>query len=496
MRLDHANVTIRPRSRFEALDLGSRLAARYRRLLVLGWLAITLPVFAVLTLLCWNAPGLALLLFWWGKPLYERLPLHILAQALFDQPPSLGQALRAWPRLAIRQGLASLAWRRFSLTRSFDLPVVQLEGLTAAARRRRLGVLHREAGRGAGWLTVVGAHVEASLTLGAMALLLLMVPHSERDDSAWVQWLLGVTQHDLLWLQHVGNALYVLVLAFWGPIYVACGFTSYLNRRIHLEGWDIELTLRTLRQRLLPTATLAVLFTLLAAPPATVLAADIDTTQHPRLSTQAAHQAIEAVVDHPPFRRIEQRTRWQWRDAAPATPEAPRAPRQAPDLQGLATAMEILLWLALAGALAWLAWHYRQSIGHWARRLPRRPPPQRPPLPQLFGLDLAPETLPDDLATHAEQLWPSDPRQALALLYRGLLSRLIHDYKVPLRAADTEGQVLASVQALQLEGLEAFSHTLTGHWQAVAYGHRLPPASACDDVCQGWRRLFPKENPA
>ena len=41
-----------------------------------------------------------------------------------------------------------------------------------------------------------------------------------------------------------------LVLVVWEPIYVACGFSLYLNRRTVLEAWDIELVFRRMRQRL------------------------------------------------------------------------------------------------------------------------------------------------------------------------------------------------------------------------------------------------------
>jgi hypothetical protein len=60
---------------------------------------------------------------------FERLPLFILSTAMFGETPTLQQALRQWPRLLKPQLLASLTWRRLSLSRSFLMPVMQLEGL-------------------------------------------------------------------------------------------------------------------------------------------------------------------------------------------------------------------------------------------------------------------------------------------------------------------------------------------------------------------------------
>ena len=75
-------------------------------------------------------------------------------------------------------------------------------------------------------------------------------------------------------------------------------------------------------------------------------------------------------------------------------------------------------------------------------------------------------------------------------LYRGLLNRLLHDFNLPLKSADTEGQVLERVHQLQQPQLLAFSDELTHHWQNLAYGHRLPPTWVQQQLCRDWRALF------
>jgi hypothetical protein len=67
---------------------------------------------------------------------------------------------------------------------------------------------------------------------------------------------------------------------------------------------------------------------------------------------------------------------------------------------------------------------------------------------------------------------------------------LLHDFDLALKPADTEGQVLERIERLQHPGLLAFSKNLTRHWQNMAYGHRLPPAPAQQQLCDGWRALF------
>ncbi len=160
----------------------------------------------------------------------------------------------------------------------------------------------------------------------------------------------------------------------------------------------------------------------------------------------------------------------------------------------LAKVIEVLLWATLIAALGWLIWRYREFLRTFVSRQPSLPTRIKRPLPQqAFGLDLNPETLPGDIAGSAEQLWLSDPRAALGLLYRGLLSQLVHDFALTLKPADTENQVLARIEQLQRPELLLYSHSLTRHWQNMAYGHRIPPAHLQQELCSGWRALFDQE---
>lgn len=512
MRLTEASVVIRPRSAWEAMDLGVLLARRHAGLLMLAWALLTLPLLALLSLLFWNSPGWALLIFWWLKPAYERLPLHILSRTLFGETPSLRQAFRELPRQLRPELLASLTWRRLSPTRSFELPVVQLEGGSGQARQQRRDVLGRNGGsRGAGLLTVVGMHLEIILWLGLVTLLYLLIPQQASLDFDW-QLLLEGGGTDWLWLEHLSNLLYALVLVVWEPVYVACGFSLYLNRRTILEGWDIELAFRRLRQRLggaalaLPLAFALLLFQLPGAAwaqtnPDAPLGPQAERLQQQALTSQEARANIEALLDAPPFSRRETVTRWRFGEQAPETDAAPTdwAERFSDlleiwrSLNSLTRLLEILLWAALLCLLVLLAWRYRDWLGVFTGRFPR-PQRRRQRAPEmLFGLPVTPNSLPADIAGEAERLWTEQPRQALALLYRGLLSRLLHDFRLPLKEADTEGEVLERVRQLRQTELERFTQELTLHWQNLAYGHLPPPAHLRDELCSAWRRQFDRE---
>ena len=156
----------------------------------------------------------------------------------------------------------------------------------------------------------------------------------------------------------------------------------------------------------------------------------------------------------------------------------------------MALFFEVLLWAVLFSLIAWLLWRYRDWLSAFAGRL--RLPQARTyqPPEQLFGLEVAPQSLPADIPGEVERLWDEQPRAALGLLYRALLSRMLHEQRLPLKSSHTEAEVLQLVQALQQKDLSHFSQALTRHWQNLAYGHRLPPAALKQGLCNAWRRLF------
>ena len=521
MRLTDASVIIRPRSAWEALDLGVLLARRHRSLLSRSWALLTLPVFVLLSAIFWQYPSIAILLFWWLKPLYERLPLHILSHALFGATPSLRQAFKALPGLLKPQLLASLTWRRLSLTRSFDLPVLQLEGLSGQARSQRLIVLGQRDTGPATWLTIVGSNVETALYLGLLSLLYLLLPQQLKSDWDWSQLMSPESANSLL-LAHLYNGFYALLLIVWEPIYVACGFSLYLNRRSTLEAWDLELAFRRLRQRLSGLSYVLLLacglFLLQPATPAFAAGAsgscpipqfdpagpEAERLLKQPLNSKAAHSSIAQLLDQPPFENRQSVTRWKFGEDKQAKKASAADSKSLADklkklleqlgllnnAKHIALSLEVLLWAALFSLLALLAWRYREWLRTFGGRikLPKKRVKQLPT--QLFGLEVAPESLPDDIASAAEQLWAEQPREALGLLYRALLSRLLHDYRLALKGSHTEGEVLQLTEQLQLAELSRFAQILTRHWQNLAYGHQLPPATLKRGLCEGWRRLF------
>jgi len=99
-------------------------------------------------------------------------------------------------------------------------------------------------------------------------------------------------------------------------------------------------------------------------------------------------------------------------------------------------------------------------------------------------LDIRPESLPADVGAAAWQLWDrGQERDALALLYRGLLSRLAHVHRVPVRESSTEGDCLALAGEHAPPTAGAYATRLIPMWQRFVYGGFAASASAVHALC-------------
>jgi hypothetical protein len=100
-------------------------------------------------------------------------------------------------------------------------------------------------------------------------------------------------------------------------------------------------------------------------------------------------------------------------------------------------------------------------------------------------LDIRPESLPPDIGSAARKLWDDgEHRNALALLYRGLLSRLVHVHGVPIRDSSTEGDCLAlASRYLATEERKIFVTSLVRVWQRAVYGGETIPTESVHALC-------------
>lgn len=244
MNLDQVTLEIRPRSAWEAVDLGLLMAKRWWLPMIKIWLLVSFPIFCLTLLIPDSWFWIGALLMWWLKPIFERPLLHILSHAVFNDLPNTRNTLKLFPALASKQIFASLTWRRLSPTRSMDLAIVQLEGLSGTRRQKRLSVLHREDSSPASWLSFMGLALEVFLWFGLISFIWALIPRE--IDIEWANFFFDQESSELHLLQ---LSIWYCALSLTAPFYVACGFALYLNRRITLEAWDIDIAFRRIAQK-------------------------------------------------------------------------------------------------------------------------------------------------------------------------------------------------------------------------------------------------------
>jgi Domain of unknown function (DUF4129) len=87
-------------------------------------------------------------------------------------------------------------------------------------------------------------------------------------------------------------------------------------------------------------------------------------------------------------------------------------------------------------------------------------------------------------------LWQGgQPLAAMSLLYRGALSKLVHQHQVPIRSSSTEGDCLQLSEPLLQAPARQYLQQLVGHWRQAAYAARWPGDPEVQQLCQHFRAL-------
>jgi len=481
MELERVGVALRPRQPWEAVDLGFVMVRQWAAPVYAAFLAVYVPVAVALHLVFEERLWLAALLTWWLKPLFDRFALHVVSRAVFGEVPGVRATLAAARDILSPGLLASLTVQRFNLARSLVLPVWQLEKSRGRAARERREILGRRMRGHAVGLTCICINFEWVVMLSLVALGALLYPaagDAGADPLAW--WRDGTPGWTVA--DSVG---YLVAMAVIEPLYVAAGFALYLNRRAILEGWDVELALRQLAQRL-TTARAVVPLACVAVAVALTIGASGALAQRMQ-PPEAARKEIVEVLKDPEFQEWRDTLRWRYRSEPRPADESSEAAILSNLGKLLGPVAEFLMWLLAAAAIIAVLLAARRYLPQWVESRDAR---YRPP-DVLFGLNVAPESLPDDPAgTALDLVVRGKLRDALSLLYRGALISLMHTHHVPLGEGHTEGDCMRAARAvLPAEAAQYFA-ALVDIWQATAYGGRVPDPEDVADLARAWGAHF------
>lgn len=480
MRLEDCAAEIRPRRPWEAVDLGCALVREWAGPLFKSWMLTVFPVSLLFWAVMWNHPLLFVLVLWWIRPVFERVPLHVLSRSLFGEVPS--------PRSVAGLFWRKLLWRPFWLywfgirfqtwfSRSLRMPLRDLEGLDGMHYTQRSRIIERHAGHTATVITFACLLMEMALLFGLVLLVLSLIPKV---------FMPGITVVFELFFQsgpaavpmgvwRLAAFLSILSMGVMQVIYVAAGFGLYTNSRSHVEGWDIELAFRRIANRLASALVfgllgIGVLATMAPAP----LLAQEGLWDRPEDGLPEA--TIEDVLEDPDFfvrtKTLRTMARQQSRNSL-----------SIPGLEIVGYILFGLLVAALVAGIVYLIVRYGKNlVPRTGSEAFRDPGPS-----SVMGMDIAPESLPDDILSTARSLWESGQSQeAVSLLYRGAISHLVNREHLPIRESDTENDCLRHSRGLEDKGLVAYFGDLTRAWITTAYARRLPTQDTMDGLLSRW----------
>jgi hypothetical protein len=480
VQLEELAVRLRPRTPFEAADLGIRLCRDTLTSVYLCYGLVAVPLL-ILAISSYQIAGwLPALLIWWAKPWLDRTILFVLSRAAFGVATSPLDVWRAQRRVWWRQFPFTWTVRRLSPWRSLTEPVYQLEGFTIFKSRPRVKQIRARTMGASAMMTAAFALSELALSLALFSLVFWLAPVDRTPGLDEI--FAGQAPLLLILSLPLSHAMTVLFLE---PFYVAAGFGMYLNRRAELEAWDIEQEFRRAFSVKAHIAAAICAFILIgtAAPPlsAQPMLSGVSTASDPA----AIDRAVESVKSDPNLATERTIKTLRWRGSMP------KAPLQFPGWMSwlasffgwIAESTRALLWCGALG-LAALVVVYLLRIARTQLAASEDTGFVAPT--HVRDLDIRPESLPDDVGAAARQLWErGEQRAALALLYRGMLSRLAHTHRVPIRDSSTEGDCVALAVA-QLPDRSEYVGSLVNVWQRLGYGHETVDSAAVCGLCDGF----------
>ena len=513
MKLSDLTVTMRPRNEWEAIDVGFALVQN-------NWHTIYWPFFLLLLLIysiLWLVTPIdyiwvASLIAWWLKPLYDRFILNILSHSLFGQQLTSAQAFSALPHLIRRTGLLSrLTFRRFSLSRSYNLPIWQLEGLRGEARKNRQQLLYLQGHDKAVWLTLGCAHFELITVFTIWGFIAALDPTGYIVDF-FKDFIKGHTSLETnYWSALFNHISYGLSIWIIHPFYIAGGFGLYLNRRSQLEAWDLEIAFRKLGMRLRDTAkpilstvtpVMIAMLLLISASFITkpVYAVEIEAPSNneekipspeplssERAPVKQAKEKMDEVMALPEF--ADKVTYWKLQPKDPDKKNQPNTYKTPESLEAfsklIAQGLKAAVYVAIVILLI-LGFIYREKI-ITLLNFTKKPKKSITQPDVLFGLDIRPESLPEDIASAARNLWEQGKaREALSLLYRATLMILTRHDSLDILNSHTEGDILSLARQYLSDTRVRYLNTLTQQWQTIAYAHRQPDQHHVQKLFQDW----------
>lgn len=502
MNLNDIDIKLASRTNSQAINLGFVTARRYQKPLLMTSFLAVLPVFviAVFLALWMDWYTFASLLLWWCKPYYDRVILYNASRLVFRQPIGFFEIVESLTK-ATKNGLwLHLTFYRFAPARSLTLPIKLLEGLWGKDYSQRVKVVCRGSSSSGTALTWGLWHIEAILYLNIFLFILMIIPDNMKAEIS--EWFIA-TQFkgktlDYRWLEVVMLMFQSMTMIIVEVFYVMGGFMLYLNSRIKMEGWDIELGLKQMAMRLSNVSakfmsTVVVIFVALISLNLPDMARANNAASSPvTINANEDKQILKDLLLDDDLNPYEVKTTWEPKNKKTSDKkeidtdfDVGKADKV---FEVIATVVKILLILLALWLIYWVIVNREKVMGLFNKN-PTADELERPTV--MFGLNVTRESLPDNIPTEAKRLLHAgDVLGALSLLYRGSLTSLINDYAIDIQESDTEGDCLRASEPRVNEKTYEYFKRLTNTWQRLVYAHQQPNSASVDILINDWGQAF------
>jgi len=493
-------IPLRRRSVWEAADSGILL---WRNNFSCLMLFFTVPVLVVACCLCFlpeNLIFIPFLILWWLKPLFDRLALHVISVRFFASPEDSPFGIPAAQRAKeISRGLSGtlcralpgdLLWRRFNPGRAAYTAVRVLERVDQKQFQQRKKAL---SSGGLGFCFPMGVFcfvLEGMLLFGEMLFAILISGILFPAGSLLVQTdsaVIGI----LFFAAFCFN--YVLVES----LYVCMSFGLYINSRVELEGWDLQLLFRkfagTVRVekaagpavKALPVICL-LFFILIRSASSSVYAQE---TAEPfpeffPIISESALENLEDILASDDFgsEREGWGIRYKYSRERPEIPDVDVDSWLHEIRQVFSFILRLIVILALVASLGFAL--YWLSKSRRRRLFPLRDTGKSYANPLMSGAS------PESLFVKAEGFFQTgNQREAWAACLAGCLGAYTRDHSVSFPVDATEYGCLALARSALGAKAEGFGE-LVEDWVFLAYGGRPPERGSFERALSYGRSLL------
>lgn len=484
MKLESVTAELRPRSDWEAIDLGLALVRRDFWKMTRAWWLGMLPILLIGLPLLWDHKGWFAFIFWWWIPVCSRLAMFKLSRRLFGDNPGMRDLLKEFPKSIKRRFFYRMFWARISPWRPLTMAVEDLEGLRGKDYSARCRILMRRGDSSLVVLALWRIALVVWLMITMFFTIMLFIPEAISMEwwnmiSIWFDGGLDAglpTGMELIILASACSAMWLVDL-----FSVGCGFGLYVNHRSWIEGWDVELAFRRLGNRLRGISAVII------AALAIFLSGDLQAQEGDVADEKAASDpAIDEVLSHEDFTIHTETTKewippdwlkdWNWGSGSSSASTWS-------GFEFLSVLIKTLGIIGLVALVVWLIYRYRHLI---TPKGGEKAPEEKAKARVVMGMEVTAESLPKDIPNAAMEAWRSGQRhKAMSLLYRGAISWMIRHGGIEIAESDTENDCLSRVQRSQLSQTGYFK-SLTDTWICLAYARQIPADEEMESLCGQW----------